>query len=66
MSLQRIFLTAFWVVCSIASGLQAQQATSTPELNTKHIPESAFAGVARCIPNNSKATNSLKCFRMRS
>ena len=46
MSIRRIFLTAFLVVLSAASSLQAQQATGSPELNTKHIPESAFAAVA--------------------
>ena len=46
MSLPRIFLTSMLVVLSAVSGLQAQKATDTSELNTKHIPESAFAGFA--------------------
>ena len=46
MNLRRIVLTALLCALSAATGLQAQQVSGTPELNTKHIPESAVAAVA--------------------
>ena len=61
MSLKRIFLTTFLVVLSVASSLQAQQATSTPELNTKHIPNSAFAAVT-LFPQQFKSDKQFEMF----